>query len=267
MSVSLSNSLEDEFGIPVPVSELISGPTIGELANGVFRELVGSSAEGNQVPSAEPSAAPVVTMREPVIHQNEQASPEVRTNKIRSAPTETLSCEPVPAIKLKECVGVAEAKPAAFKSVARAKLENVLQRVIMAELGFLDPIDLDQPLNEVGLDFLRSVTLSNTLEDAFGIPVSVTELISGPTIKQLIDYLVDELSEAGPTIAEDQNQRVGSQEFGNSDVSSATAIETRESKNNHSANPAVGINEETLFVSGGDGVGGEKSRSNRSRHR
>ena len=47
----------------------------------------------------------------------------------------------------------------------------------MAELGFVDPIDPDQPLNEIGLDSLRSVTLANSLEDEFGILVSISELI------------------------------------------------------------------------------------------
>ena len=61
----------------------------------------------------------------------------------------------------------------------------------MAELGFADPIDPDRPLNEVGLDSLRSVTLANNLEDEFGILVSISELISGPTINQLVDHLSD----------------------------------------------------------------------------
>src|SRR5262249_33727147 len=51
MSVSLSNSLEDEFGIPVPIAELIRGPTINQLVDTVFRELVGTfSTERNDPP-------------------------------------------------------------------------------------------------------------------------------------------------------------------------------------------------------------------------
>src|SRR6476646_7344037 len=62
---------------------------------------------------------------------------------------------------------------------------------MMAELGFADPIDPDQPLNEVGLDSLRSVTLANNLEDEFGVLVAISELISGPTINELVDHLLD----------------------------------------------------------------------------
>ena len=71
----------------------------------------------------------------------------------------------------------------------RGELLSRLQQRIMAELGFVDPIDPDRPLNEVGLDSLRSVTLANNLEDEFGILISISQLISGPTINQLVDYL------------------------------------------------------------------------------
>jgi surfactin synthase thioesterase subunit/acyl transferase domain-containing protein/acyl carrier protein len=72
---------------------------------------------------------------------------------------------------------------------SREQLLNRLQHRIMAELGFVDPIDPDRPLNEVGLDSLRSVTLANNLEDEFGVLISISELISGPTINQLVDHL------------------------------------------------------------------------------
>ena len=71
----------------------------------------------------------------------------------------------------------------------RQQLASRLQQRIMAELGFEEPIDPDRPLNEVGLDSLRSVALANNLEDEFGILVSISELISGPTINQLVDHL------------------------------------------------------------------------------
>src|SRR6478672_1872593 len=71
----------------------------------------------------------------------------------------------------------------------RGELLSRLQQRIMAELGFVDPIDPDRPLNEVGLDSLRSVTLANNLEDEFGVLISISQLISGPTINQLVDHL------------------------------------------------------------------------------
>ena len=56
----------------------------------------------------------------------------------------------------------------------RQQFLSRLQQRIMAELGFVDAIDPDQPLNEIGLDLLRSVTLANNLEDEFGVLVSIS---------------------------------------------------------------------------------------------
>jgi acyl transferase domain-containing protein/surfactin synthase thioesterase subunit/acyl carrier protein len=81
--------------------------------------------------------------------------------------------------------------PMAVKDEARQQFLSRLQKRVTAELGFVDPIDPDRPLNEVGLDSLRSVTLANNLEDEFGILISIAELISGPTINQLVDHLFD----------------------------------------------------------------------------
>jgi len=85
--------------------------------------------------------------------------------------------------------GGSAARPVAGNGDARQQVLGRLQQRIMAELGFVDPIHPDQPLNEIGLDSLRSVTLANNLEDEFGILVSISELISGPSINQLADHL------------------------------------------------------------------------------
>jgi acyl transferase domain-containing protein/surfactin synthase thioesterase subunit/acyl carrier protein len=84
--------------------------------------------------------------------------------------------------------------PRTMDGQARQELLSRLQRHIMAKLGFAEAIDPDQPLNELGLDSLMSVNLSNSLEDEFGVPVSVRELIKGPTINQLVDGAFRELS-------------------------------------------------------------------------
>lgn len=87
----------------------------------------------------------------------------------------------------------ADAPPMAVNGQARQQLLSRLQQHIMAKLGFAEVIDPDQPLNELGLDSLMSVALSNSLEKEFGIPVSVRELIQGPTINQLVDGVFREL--------------------------------------------------------------------------
>jgi surfactin synthase thioesterase subunit/NAD(P)-dependent dehydrogenase (short-subunit alcohol dehydrogenase family)/acyl carrier protein len=85
-----------------------------------------------------------------------------------------------------------DAPPVAVNGQARQQLFSKLQQHIMAKLGFTEAIDPDQSLSELGLDSLMSVNLSNSLEDEFGIPLSVTELIKGPTINQLVDHMIDE---------------------------------------------------------------------------
>ena len=72
-------------------------------------------------------------------------------------------------------------------------MQSLLQRHIMAELGFDQPLDPDRPLNEVGLDLLGAVKLSITLEREFGIPMSIPELIRGPTIDELAHHLTGRL--------------------------------------------------------------------------
>src|SRR6185312_6768003 len=74
---------------------------------------------------------------------------------------------------------------------AREDISGRLQQRLMTELGFVEPIDPDRPLNEIGLDSLRSVTLANNLEDEFGVLLSISQLISGPTINELVDHLLD----------------------------------------------------------------------------
>jgi surfactin synthase thioesterase subunit/acyl carrier protein len=71
----------------------------------------------------------------------------------------------------------------------RAHVVALVQERITRELGFVEPIDTRQPLNELGLDSLMSVNVANRLETALGIPVPLVKLIRGPSIEQLVDEL------------------------------------------------------------------------------
>ena len=51
-----------------------------------------------------------------------------------------------------------------------------------------------QPLRELGLDSLMSVTLVNRLEAALDIRISTVKLIQGPSIEQLVDDIFPELT-------------------------------------------------------------------------
>jgi epothilone polyketide synthase C len=71
----------------------------------------------------------------------------------------------------------------------RALAVSLIRERITKELGFAEPIDTRQPLNELGLDSLMSVNVANRLEAALGIPVPLVKLIRGPSIEQLVDEL------------------------------------------------------------------------------
>ena len=93
---------------------------------------------------------------------------------------------------------VLAASSTAVNGQGRQQLLSRVRDHITAKLGFTEVIDPDQPLNELGLDSLMAVALSNSLEQEFGTPVSVRELIKGPTINQLVDGVFRELSGGFP---------------------------------------------------------------------
>jgi len=82
------------------------------------------------------------------------------------------------------------------KGKSHEQLSRRLQHQIKDALGFVEDIDPDVPLNELGLDSLMSVSLANSLEREFGIPMPVAQLIRGPTINQLIAVLFDNRDES-----------------------------------------------------------------------
>jgi acyl transferase domain-containing protein/surfactin synthase thioesterase subunit/acyl carrier protein len=193
MSVSLSNSLERKFGIPVPVAQLISGPTINQLIASVFAEweerLSPERSEPAEVAPAAPLAGSVPTVRLPL---KSRPASQIRPQALRAPAVQALRRSPPDT----SITPSATAVPPRNGTHVQPAVQNILQRHIMAELGFDQPLDPDRPLNEVGLDSLGAVKLSITLEKEFGIPISVPELIRGPTINELTHHLNEALAAA-----------------------------------------------------------------------
>jgi acyl transferase domain-containing protein/surfactin synthase thioesterase subunit len=85
-----------------------------------------------------------------------------------------------------------------LKEVSGAKRRELLvgfvRQQAMKTLGITEPIDLSRPLREFGLDSLMSVTLGNRLEAALGIKVSTVKLIQGPSIEQLVDDILPDVT-------------------------------------------------------------------------
>ena len=78
----------------------------------------------------------------------------------------------------------------------RELLIGLVRREAMKTLGITETIDAVRPLREFGLDSLMSVTLVNRLEAALGIKISTVNLIQGPSIEQLVDEILPELTGA-----------------------------------------------------------------------
>jgi acyl carrier protein len=54
-------------------------------------------------------------------------------------------------------------------------------------------LDLDQPLDTVGLDSLMAIELKNSLESKLGVNLSIASLLQGPTISSLAREMLGEL--------------------------------------------------------------------------
>ena len=76
----------------------------------------------------------------------------------------------------------------------RELLIGLVRQEAMKTLGIAETIDAARPLREYGLDSLMAVTLVNRLEAALGIKVSAVKVIPGPSIEQLVDELLPELT-------------------------------------------------------------------------
>ena len=77
-------------------------------------------------------------------------------------------------------------------------LADHFQRVIAKSVGRAPiTLALDQPLNALGLDSLRAVSLKNQLEDALGFAVPLSTLLQGATVIALVNQILASLSEQG----------------------------------------------------------------------
>jgi amino acid adenylation domain-containing protein/thioester reductase-like protein len=81
-------------------------------------------------------------------------------------------------------------------------LEDFIQRQAARVLG-LDParLDINRPLDTVGLDSLMAIELKNSLESKLGITLSIASLLQGPTISSLATEMLENLD--SPAAAND----------------------------------------------------------------
>jgi surfactin synthase thioesterase subunit/acyl carrier protein len=76
----------------------------------------------------------------------------------------------------------------------RELLVGFVRQEAMKTLGITGTIDAARPLRELGLNSLMSVTLVNRLEAVLGIKVSTVKLIQGPSVEQLVDDILPDVT-------------------------------------------------------------------------
>ncbi len=81
------------------------------------------------------------------------------------------------------------------------KRHDVLARFIRSQLATIlsmpaEKLEMTQPVTNFGLDSIMAIELQVKLEKAYGFKLPVAKLIVGPTIEQLTDFVLDELSKA-----------------------------------------------------------------------
>jgi acyl transferase domain-containing protein/surfactin synthase thioesterase subunit/acyl carrier protein len=101
----------------------------------------------------------------------------------------------------------------AAKSERRGHLITFVRQQAMKTLGLTETIGVTQPLRELGLDSLMSITLVNRLEATLGIRVPTAKLIQGPSIEDLVDDTFAELVE-GEDVARAQPAAAASRTAG-----------------------------------------------------
>ncbi|MBV9791263.1 MAG: SDR family NAD(P)-dependent oxidoreductase, partial [Chloroflexi bacterium] len=84
----------------------------------------------------------------------------------------------------------------------RAQLLDDLRRQVAGVLR-LEParLDVEQPLNTLGLDSLMAVELKNGIEASLRVSLPMVTFLQGPSIAQLTDEILDRLGDAAPIAA------------------------------------------------------------------
>jgi acyl transferase domain-containing protein/surfactin synthase thioesterase subunit len=80
------------------------------------------------------------------------------------------------------------------EAARRELLGSLILREASTVLGLTETMDATRPMREFGLDSLMSVRLVNRLEAALGIKIAAAKMLPGPSIAQLTDELLPELT-------------------------------------------------------------------------
>jgi surfactin synthase thioesterase subunit/NAD(P)-dependent dehydrogenase (short-subunit alcohol dehydrogenase family)/acyl carrier protein len=98
----------------------------------------------------------------------------------------------------------------------RKRIVEFVRQEVAELLGLGASVDPRQPLGELGLDSLMSVTLVNKLEPVLGVLVPMATLLKGPSVEELVSAIFPGLEDVSPLEVEVANAGSGARLNGGS---------------------------------------------------
>jgi acyl carrier protein len=80
--------------------------------------------------------------------------------------------------------------PDDWQPILECQLREQAARVLRLPAAALD---VEQPLNNVGIDSLMAIELKNRIESDLGVTVPMVKFLEGPSVRGLADYLAEQL--------------------------------------------------------------------------
>src|SRR5262249_10477490 len=89
-----------------------------------------------------------------------------------------------------DCEALRTVPPDDWQSILEQQLREQVARVLRLSAAALD---VEQPLNNVGIDSLMAIELKNRIEADLGVTVPMVKFLEGPSVRDLAGYLAEQL--------------------------------------------------------------------------
>jgi acyl carrier protein len=94
--------------------------------------------------------------------------------------------------------------PSEWQSILEGQLREQTARVLKMPIASLD---VEQPLNNLGIDSLMAIELKNRIEADLGASVPMVKFLEGPSVRDLAALLSDQLVELLPSSCDASDNR------------------------------------------------------------
>jgi myxalamid-type polyketide synthase MxaB len=89
--------------------------------------------------------------------------------------------------------------PDDWQPILEGQLREQAARVLRLSAAALD---VEQPLNNVGIDSLMAIELKNRIEADLGVTVPMVKFLEGPSVRDLALYLADQIRSQGAGVGD-----------------------------------------------------------------